>query len=43
MIGNSNMCDMGYRNYLHMDYGKAETQKHLVSCLGLGNWNSFNI
>lgn len=42
MSGNSDMCDMGYRNCLHMDYGKVETQKHLVSRLGLNSWNSFD-
>lgn len=32
------MCDMGFGNWLHMYHGEAETQKLMVSGLGLGNW-----
>lgn len=41
--GNRNMRDMGNWYNLHLHYGKIETQKHMVSGLGLNSWNALNV
>lgn len=37
------MCGMDTGDYWNLHYGKVETQKYMVSDLGLDSWNAFDV